>query len=110
MRTMTPAVVLSLLALASGPSATPKAPVADLYHGVTVTDDYRWLEHWDDPKVKAWSEAQNAYARSILDRLPEVDAIRDQVARIRKIGIPRFRSLSWRGRPTVPSTCLSSGP
>ena len=30
------------------------------YFGEKVTDDYRWLENWDDPDVQKWSEAQNA--------------------------------------------------
>ncbi|HYD01861.1 MAG TPA: prolyl oligopeptidase family serine peptidase [Phycisphaerales bacterium] len=56
--------------------ATPKKPVTDVYHGIAVTEDYRWLEDWNDPAVKAWSEAQNAYARRVLDNLPAVDAVR----------------------------------
>src|SRR4051812_16132003 len=74
--------------------ATRKEPVTDRYHGVEIVDEYRWLETWDDPAVKAWSDAQNAYARSVLDRLPGVDAIRKQVAAIRKIEIPRYGSLT----------------
>ncbi|HEX2757092.1 MAG TPA: S9 family peptidase, partial [Thermoanaerobaculia bacterium] len=68
------AVAASLLCAVSAVAATrpgtPKIPVSDTYHGVRVVDDYRWLENGDDPKVKAWSEAQNARARAFLDRLP----------------------------------------
>jgi len=52
------------------PPATPKQPVTDEYHGVKVTDDYRWLENWDDPNVKQWSAAENARTREYLDHLP----------------------------------------
>jgi len=34
------------------PPATFKRPVIDQFQGVKVTDDYRWLENWDDPDVK----------------------------------------------------------
>lgn len=67
---------------AANPPATPVRPVSDTYHGVTVVDPYQWLENWDDPEVKAWSEAQNAAARSTLDTLPHVDAIRSRVTEI----------------------------
>jgi prolyl oligopeptidase len=50
--------------------ATAKRPVTDTYHGVTVSDDYRWLEADSDPEVKRWSAAQNALSRSYLDTLP----------------------------------------
>lgn len=50
---------------------TPKKPVTDTYHGVNVTDDYRWLENFDDPAVKQWASAENQYARAVLDALPE---------------------------------------
>jgi len=50
-------VLLTMTALAQVPSIpappnTPKRPVTDQYHGVTVTDEYRWLENWNDPEVK----------------------------------------------------------
>lgn len=56
--------------------STPKHPVIDVYHGVKITDHYRWLENWDDPAVQQWSEAQNRRTRAYLDRLPFRPAIR----------------------------------
>ena len=82
---------------AEPPPSARKAPVVDTYHGVEVVDDYRWLESWDDPAVKAWSAAQNAYARSVLDRLPGVDEVRRQVTAIRKLEIPRYTKLTSAG-------------
>lgn len=61
------------------PPATPKRPVTDTYQGVTVVDDYRWLENWNDPAVKQWSAAQNARTREYLDRLPSRPAIKQQL-------------------------------
>ncbi len=52
------------------PPKADKKPVADEYHGTRVLDEYRWLEAGTDPAVKKWVEAQNAYARAHLDRLP----------------------------------------
>ena len=49
---------------------TPKRPVVDEYHGVKVTDDYRWLEDDKSPEVAAWIAAQDAHARAMLDPLP----------------------------------------
>jgi prolyl oligopeptidase len=46
---------------------TPQRPVSDSYHGVTVTESYRWLENFDDPEVVAWNAAQNRYSRARLD-------------------------------------------
>ncbi len=59
--------------------AAAKKPTTETFHGVKVTENYRWLEDWNDPAVKAWSEAQNAYARDVLDNLPSVDAIRSRL-------------------------------
>ena len=76
---------------------TPRRPVTDEYHGVKVVDDYRWLEDGNDPKVQAWSGAQNAYARSVLDRLPGVDGIRKRVTELRSLRVPRYSRLTFTG-------------
>ena len=80
-----------------GPSAAAKRPVVDTYWGTSVTDEYRWLEDWNDPAVKAWSEAQNAWARRHLDALPGVAALREEVTRLRSIAIPRYYALTAAG-------------
>ena len=48
---------------------SPKKPETDTYHGVSVSEDYRWLEE-NDATVKAWSAAQLRLARSQLDAVP----------------------------------------
>src|SRR5262245_354483 len=50
----------------SYPSA-PKRPVTDVYHGVSVVDDYRWLEDDNAAEVKDWVDAQNGFTRKLLD-------------------------------------------
>src|SRR5579863_8143778 len=75
------ALIAALSALAAQVSAppTPRRPVTDTYHGVKVTDDYRWLEDFNNPEVKPWSVAQNKVSRSFLDALPGRDAITGQI-------------------------------
>jgi len=52
------------------PPPTPVEAVTDTLHGTLVVDPYRWLENGADPKVQAWTEAQNAYTRQVLDAWP----------------------------------------
>jgi len=73
----------SFFAVSDNPSAipeTPKKPVVEIYHGEKVQDDYEWLEDWNDPAVRAWSDAQNAHARAVLDALPGRPQIRNRLA------------------------------
>ncbi len=62
------------------PPETKRVEVADNYFGVTVVDPYRWLEDRSEPAVESWLEAQNTYARSILDRAPGREKLRQAVA------------------------------
>ncbi len=78
------------------PPAAEVMKVRDIYHGVEVDDPYRWLENWSDPKVKAWSDAKNAYARDFLDRLPGVAAISARVKEIVEAASVSYHSLVWR--------------
>ncbi len=88
---------LVTVAVMAEPPATKKLPVTDLYHGVSVTEDYRWLEDFQDPTVREWSSAQNSYARSVLDTLPGVDSIRKQVTEILSEQTVSYSSVSNRG-------------
>jgi prolyl oligopeptidase len=78
------------------PPETPKRPVTDEYFGVTVTDDYRWLENWDDPAVKQWSAAENARTREYFDDLPARAAIRDRLKQFIAGGSASYFNLQFR--------------
>src|SRR5689334_22653400 len=56
----------------------PKQPVTDTYHGVTVTEDYRWVEE-NNAQVKAWSAAQLKVTRSVLDAVPQRAALKKRL-------------------------------
>jgi prolyl oligopeptidase len=84
-------------AVLAGPPATPKKPATDAYHGVSVTDDYRWLEDWNNTEVRKWSEAQNAYARGILDKLPGVETLRTRLTKILTAKTTSHSSPAFRG-------------
>ena len=53
------------------PPLTPREEVADEWHGERVVDPYRWLEDTDSERTRAWTEAQNARTRAVLDALPQ---------------------------------------
>jgi prolyl oligopeptidase len=70
-----------IAAAPSGPPPTEVHPVREVLHGVEIVDPYRWLEGSAAPemaqpdpaldaRVGAWTDAQNAYTRSVLDNLP----------------------------------------
>jgi prolyl oligopeptidase len=52
-----------------GPMPYPEARIgrdADVFHGVTVRDPYRWLEALESAETAAWVEAQNRFAATHL--------------------------------------------
>jgi prolyl oligopeptidase len=71
------------------PMVAPVRVVKDTLHGVVVEDPYRWLEE-DSAEQKAWTAAQSAHARKILDGLPEVDALRAEITAILKAPITYY--------------------
>lgn len=76
---------------------TPEHAVTDTYYGITVTDDYRWLENGDDPTVRKWSEQQNAYTRSKLDRLSDRAELLKQLETVNLGASPDYFGLSYDG-------------
>lgn len=91
------ALAFAVTGFAAEPPPTPIHPVTNVYHGVRVVDPYQWLENGKDPAVRAWSNAENTYARSILDRLPHVAAIRRQVTAILSAQSVAYYDLTARG-------------
>jgi prolyl oligopeptidase len=82
--------------LASAPPFSPVELVTELFHGVSVTDPYRWLEDQDSPRTRCWIEEQRSYARACLDHLPGRDRIR---ARIREfLAVKTYDSLQKAGK------------
>jgi prolyl oligopeptidase len=61
---------------------TPKRLVSDTYHGVTVVDNYRWLEDDASAEVKRWASEQNAATRRYLDGIAQRPAIAARVGEL----------------------------
>jgi prolyl oligopeptidase len=89
--------VWTAAALFAQPPVAPKKPVTDVYHGVQVVDDYRWLENYADPAVRAWSDAENKYARKYLDALPARAGLVGELKRLAEYRTLRYFGLTMRG-------------
>ncbi len=70
--------------------------VTDTYHGVEVIDNYRWLENGDNPEVRHWSEAQNKYARWVLDHISSREAIARRLQELYNEGSPEYFRFQYR--------------
>jgi prolyl oligopeptidase len=84
-------------AFAAGLPVTPTDSVVDTIQGVQIADPYRWLEDWSDPKVQAWSAAENDYTRGILDALPSEKPVRAELAKLVKATSPSYSGFVARG-------------
>jgi len=67
------------------PVAEPK-PVVDIFHGIEVIENYRWLEDGNSPATQKWVAEETAYTRSILDPLPGREAIHKRLTELLSIG------------------------
>ncbi len=60
--------------------ATAQKPVTDELHGVSITDNYRWLEDQQSPETRAWITQQQQYTDKFLRAMPGREPIRQQLA------------------------------
>jgi prolyl oligopeptidase len=83
--------MLPVLALAPGSvplPSPPKAhvdPVAETIHGVTITDNYRWLEEQNSPGTRAWIAAEQRYTAEFFGSLPQRANIRQSLAKFERL-------------------------
>jgi len=70
----------------AAPPKTEKRPLKEDFHGTKIVDNYRWLEHGDDPDVQKWVAAEMGYTRGVLDPLPGRDTIHKRLTELLSIG------------------------
>ena len=92
--------------------ASVAVEVRETVHGVEIVDEYRWLEgsaapeiDGEDPdldaRVSSWTDAQNAYTRTLLDGLPGREKLEErlrQLMELPQVGTPdmrRNRYFTW---------------
>ena len=82
------AAALALAASTAAAQGTPayppaaKRPVSETFHGVTVVDDYRWMEDVGAADVKGWVREENALTRKFLDSVPQHAVIAGRVGEL----------------------------
>jgi prolyl oligopeptidase len=82
----------------AGPPPTRTTDASEVLHGVTVRDPYRWLEEEKSPEVRAWMEAQDAFARRALAALPGRDALAGRLRELlylEGLGVPIRRGARY---------------
>lgn len=67
------------------PPNTPVNVVKEDFHGVEITDPYRWLEDQNSPQTRKWIDAENAYTDSLLNEIPGTDALKKKVTDLLKV-------------------------
>ncbi|HZD93901.1 MAG TPA: hypothetical protein VE133_06575, partial [Candidatus Sulfotelmatobacter sp.] len=67
------------------PFARPE-PVAENFHGREIIDPYRWLENAVSAETQRFVEEQNAYTRSILEKVPSREKLQSSVEQFLAIG------------------------
>lgn len=73
------------------PPDAPKIPIIETIHGVTITDNYRWLENQNSPQTRAWIAAEQKYTQEFFASVGNRDEIRKSLApfeRMEDISVP----------------------
>src|SRR5579859_6941367 len=82
-------------AAAEAPVAAIK-PVIDMYHGVKVRADYRWLEDGTSAETQKWVAEEMSYTRALLDSRPGREAIHKRLTELLSIGSISVPSMAGR--------------
>ncbi len=85
------------------PPLALRSPQVVRIHGRELVDDYGWLRNKDDPRVRAYLEAENAYTRAVMQSTEafQESLYREMLARIKEtdMGVPyRFGAFEYYSR------------
>lgn len=67
------------------PPKTQIIPVTQTLHGVTITDNYRWLEDQNSPATRAWIAAEQKYTAGFFASGPQRADIRKSLASFERL-------------------------
>src|SRR5689334_9248413 len=89
------ALFLPVLGLGAQLSSVPteRQPVTNVYHGVTVVDNYQWLENAASQAVRDWTRDQNERTRGYFSKLPYREGVAQQLLQLRSEESARYSSL-----------------
>ncbi len=78
-----------------------KKPTTIIKHGITITDDYSWLEQINSPETKKWVEEENQITFSKIEELKDTKAIEKKLKEYdlyRSNGFPDKKGLYFYSR------------
>jgi prolyl oligopeptidase len=75
----------------------PRIPETTTYHGVDVTEDYRWLEDGSSEETIAWTKAQQHRTGTYFDGIPWRGTLRARVDELMKADRTTYQRLSAGG-------------
>jgi prolyl oligopeptidase len=70
-----------------------RIPVTETYHGIDVTEDYRWLEDASSVETITWTKAQQQRTRAYFDGIPWRNPLRTCVERLLKADRATYKQL-----------------
>lgn len=76
---------------------TRREPLTETFHGVEVSEDYRWLEAEDAGETQAWTAAQHAATEAWLTGVPAREPIRRRFEEILKVESTSYAALTGAG-------------
>lgn len=79
------------------PIETTRVPVTTTYHGVDVTEDYRWLEDASSEDTRTWTKWQHERTMAYLTALPFYDAIRRRAEEVLTAGSTSYEDVRGAG-------------
>jgi prolyl oligopeptidase len=71
----------------------PQIPVTDRFHGVEVTEDYRWLEDAAAEETVAWTKAQQHRSQTYFGQIGWREALRTRVSELLKSERTAYKQL-----------------
>ena len=77
---------------------TEKKPVTEYYGDISFVDNYRWLDNLQDPPVRKWNDAQNAYSRKYFDGVSCLPAVQARLKELTENAVSTYYDFWYRTR------------